>query len=137
MQIWHSMITALNVYRQSWHLLWIISKRILYSDCLASIGFYKVMFRYCPATSSNIQKLTIFSMLNVLLRSLRYFKIEINFFLHTVNFVNRDKYFEGKNTFLCSMKNITFCDKGKAVQTGKRGKYVTHSIHLVLLNNYR
>lgn len=49
--------------------------------------------------------------------------------------MDRDKYLEGKNTFLCSMKNITFCDKGKAVQTGKRGKYVTHNIHLVLMYN--
>lgn len=55
-------------------------------------------------------------------------KIEIIFFLHTVNFVDRDTYLEGENTFVCTIKNITFCDKGKAVQTGKRGKYVTHSI---------
>lgn len=49
--------------------------------------------------------------------------------------MDRDRYLEGKNTFLCSMKNIIFCDKGKAVQTGKRDKYVTHSIHSVLLYN--
>lgn len=47
--------------------------------------------------------------------------------------MDRDTYLEGEYTFVCSMKNITFCDKGKAVQTGKRGKYVTHSIHLVLM----
>lgn len=49
--------------------------------------------------------------------------------------MDRDTYLEGENTFLCSMKNITFCDKGKAVHKGKRGKYVTHSIHLVLMYN--
>lgn len=49
--------------------------------------------------------------------------------------MDRDTYLEGENTFVCSMKNITFCYKGKAVHTGKRGKYVTHSIHLVLMYN--
>lgn len=42
--------------------------------------------------------------------------------------MDRDTYLEGENTFVCTINNITFCDKGKAVQTGKRGKYVTHSI---------
>lgn len=49
--------------------------------------------------------------------------------------MDRDTYLEGENTFVCSMKNITFCDKGKAVHTGKRDKYVTHHIHLVLMYN--
>lgn len=49
--------------------------------------------------------------------------------------MDRDTYLEGGNTFVCSIKNVTFCDKGKAVHTGKSGNYVTHRIHLVLLYN--
>lgn len=33
------------------------------------------------------------------------------------------------------MKTITFSDKGKAAHTGKRDKYVTLRIHLVLMYN--
>lgn len=49
--------------------------------------------------------------------------------------MDRDTYLEGENTFVCTINNITFCDKGKAVHTGKRDKYVTHRINLVLMYN--
>lgn len=49
--------------------------------------------------------------------------------------MDRDKYLEGKNIFLCSMKNIIFCDKGKVVYIGKRDKYVIYRIYLVLMYN--
>lgn len=49
--------------------------------------------------------------------------------------MDRDKYLEGKNIFLCSMKNIIFRDKGKVVYIGKRDKYVIYCIYLVLMYN--
>lgn len=49
--------------------------------------------------------------------------------------MDRDIYLEGENIFVCSMKNIIFCDKGKVVYIGKRDKYVIYRIYLVLMYN--